>query len=110
MDAKARLVAVKKLNKGANNGIKVAVKAKVMENKYSKLCREKIVDHLRSMRVDVDSMFRAAPSVSSSRQVAASSVNVGNFVEVDADRTPGWNSEGEVAMVIGVTNNFSDVK
>ncbi len=111
MNDAARIVAVDKLNKGATNGIKVAVKAKVLDTKYSTLlCREKLVAHLTSLRVDVKTMFRVAPPTTASRHVCAASVSVGDFVEVDADRSPGWNSEGGIAMVIAVANNFSDVK
>jgi hypothetical protein len=111
MNATARILAVDKLNKGASNGIKEAVKAKVLDTKYSTLCRDKLVAHLKSLRVDVTAIFRAAPPISSVRHVsAASEVSVGDFFEVYADRTPGWKSEGGVAMVIAVANDFSDVK
>ncbi len=95
----ACIVAVDKLNKGATNGIKVAVKAKVLDTKYSTLCREKLVAHLTSLRVDVKNMFRVAPPTTASRHVCSASVSIGDFVEVDADRPSGWNSEGGIAMV-----------
>ncbi len=110
MNEAARIQAVDKLNKGATNGIKVAVKAKVLDTKYSTLCREKLVEHLTSLRVDVTAMFHVAPPTSASRHVSAACVCIGDFVQVDADRSPGWNSEGGIAMVIAVNNNFSDVK
>ncbi len=81
-----------------------------MDNKYSALCHARLKYHLQSFRVNVADMFRKAPPVSSSRIVAPAVVSVNDFVEVDADRTPGWNSEGGIAMVIAVTDNFSDVK
>jgi hypothetical protein len=37
-------------------------------------------------------------------------LSVGEWVEVDADRTPGWNSEGGIAVIINVHDNFADVK
>ena len=110
MNEAARIAAVDKLNKGATCGIKAAVKAKVLDTKYSTRCRDELVKHLKSLRVDVSTMFRAAPPICASRRGPAAAVSVGEFVEVDADRTPGWNSEGGVAMVIAVTNDFSDVK
>ncbi len=110
MNEAARLAAVDKLNKGATCGIKAAVKAKVLDTKYSTRCRDKLVEHVQSLRVDVSTMFRVAPPSFTLRNVAAASVSVGDFVEVDAERTPGWNSEGGVAMVTAVTNNFSEVK
>jgi hypothetical protein len=35
---------------------------------------------------------------------------VGEWVEVDADRTPGYNSEGGIAVVIAVADALVDVK
>jgi hypothetical protein len=37
-------------------------------------------------------------------------ISVGEWVEVDADRTPGYNSEGGIAVIIHVHDNFADVK
>jgi len=34
----------------------------------------------------------------------------GEWVEVDADRSPGFNSEGGIAVIISVHDNFADVK
>ncbi len=96
MDA-ARINAVEKLNKGATNGIKGVVKGKVLDNKYSTLCREKLAAHLKAIRVDVADVFRVATPVLSARHICAAKVSVGDFVEVDADRSPGWNSEGGIA-------------
>ena len=66
--------------------------------------------HLKSLRVDAATMFRVAAPTQSGKHLCATSVTVGDFVEVDADRSPGWNSEGGIAMVIAVVNHFSDVK
>ena len=62
------------------------------------------------MRVEDKDMFRKAAPVNSARMVGASAVSVGDWVEVDGDRSPGWNSEGGIAMVIATANSCADVK
>ena len=37
-------------------------------------------------------------------------LSVGEWVEVDADRTPGYNSEGGIAVIISVHDDLADVK
>ena len=37
-------------------------------------------------------------------------LSIGKWVEVDADRTPGWNSEGGIAVFINVNDGLADVK
>ncbi len=37
-------------------------------------------------------------------------ISVGEWVEVDADRTPGYNSEGGIAVIISVYDDLADVK
>jgi hypothetical protein len=64
-----RIVAVAKLNKGATDGIKGAVKAKVMSSKYSTICMDKLKEHLCTMRVAEQDMFRKAAPVSSGRTI-----------------------------------------
>jgi hypothetical protein len=110
MDEAAKKKAVEKLNLGATKGIKNVAKEKVLTTKYSSLCRDKLKDHLISTRVEVQNMFRLAPSPSTSRTIAAAAVSVGDWVQVDADRSIGWNSEGGIAMVTAVHRKFSDVK
>ncbi len=86
------------------------VKEKVLTTKYSSLCLDKLKEHLLATRVDAENMFREAPPRPTSRTIAAASVSVGDWVQVDADRSTGWNSEGGIAMVIAVHDSFSDVK
>jgi hypothetical protein len=110
MDDDEKRSALDKLNQGATKGIKSVVKEKVLATKYSTLCSEKLKAHLVLSRVDVGNMFRTAPPPSSARTVAAAVAHVGDWVHMDADRSIGWNSEGGIAMVIAVTDNFTDVK
>jgi hypothetical protein len=71
---------------------------------------QKLKEHLVSMRVVFDNdMFRKAAPISNSRMVGSSSISVGDFVEVDIDRSPGWNSEGGIAMVTASAYNLAEV-
>ena len=63
-----------------------------------------------ALRVDENDMFKKAAPVNSARMVGASAVSVGDWVQVDADRLPGWNSEGGIAMVTASLNNVAEVK
>ncbi len=74
------------------------------------VCKVKLKEHLVALRVDENDMFKKAAPVNSARMVAASAVSVGDWVEVDADRSPWWNSEGGIAMVTASLNNVSEVK
>ena len=105
-----RIVAVAKLNKGATNGIKGAVKAKVLSSKYSSICMEKLKEHLVAMRVEEKDMFRKSAPVHNGRTMNSAGVSIGDWVQVDADRTPGWNSEGGIAMVTASSQNKAEVK
>ncbi len=86
------------------------MKAKVIATKYANICVDKLKEHLVSQRVAENDMFRKAAPVNSSRHVGAAAVSVGDWVEVDGDRSPGWNSEGGIAMVIASSINHADVK
>ncbi len=103
-----RIVAVAKLNKGATDGIKGAVKAKVLVSKYSIICMQKLKDHLVANRVEDKDMFRKSAPVHSGRTMSSAGVSIGDWVQVDADRTPGWNSEGGIAMVTASSNSKAD--
>ncbi len=105
-----RIIAVAKLNKGANDGVKVAVKSKLLASKFSTLYIEKLKATLIAARVPVDDMFRKPEPVNRARTMHAAGVSVGDWVEVDADRSPGWNSEGGIAMVIASANSTAEVK
>ncbi len=86
------------------------MKAKVIASKYADICRDKLKENLLSQCVAEKDMFRKAAPVNSSHNVGASTVFVGDWVEVDGDRSPGWNSEGGIAMVIASSINHADVK
>jgi hypothetical protein len=110
MNEDERKTAVDVLNRGASKGIKTVVKDKILTTKYSTLCNERLKAHLLAERVPVEEMFRAAEPVTSARSASAAFVHVGDWVHVDADRSVGFNSEGGIAVVVAVNDNFSDVK
>jgi hypothetical protein len=98
-------------NKGAAKGLKGTVKSKVLKQQYKDMVASKIRDFLKSSVVSQAGMFR--PNVASERNVQllrTTFLSVEEWVEVDADRTQGWNSEGGLAAIVGVHNNFADVK
>jgi hypothetical protein len=55
-------------------------------------------------------MFHESPKTISITLCNPSFLSVGEWVEVDADRTPGYNSEGGIAVITGVHDNIADVK
>ena len=67
-------------------------------------------EHLSKTRTQPALMFRATPPSRASLLQSPTFLSVGEWVEVDADRTPGWNSEGGVGVVVAVQDSFADVK
>jgi hypothetical protein len=55
-------------------------------------------------------MFHAPPKKINMVTLDINFLSVGEWVEVDADRTPGFNSEGGIAVIIGVHDALADVK
>jgi hypothetical protein len=55
-------------------------------------------------------MFHSVPETTNVRLANPSFISVGEWAEVDADRSPGFNSEGGIAVVINVHDDFTDVK
>jgi hypothetical protein len=92
-------MAVDKLNKSAAKGIKGTVKEKLLTSKIAITCVEKLNSHLVAQRVSENDMFRKAALAKFVRLGDSAAVSVDDWVEVDGDRSPGWNSEGGIAMV-----------
>ncbi len=55
-------------------------------------------------------MFRATPPSRPLSLMSPMFISVGEWVKVDADQTPGWNSEGGVGVIIDVHDTLADVK
>jgi hypothetical protein len=95
---------VDRLNKGAVKGTKEAIKSKLITTKYTLLCADKMREYLIQMRQPVAAMFRATPPSRPLSLMSPTFLSVGGgWVEVDADRTPGWKSEGGVGVIICVS-------
>jgi hypothetical protein len=86
------------------------IKTKIMDESYTKIVAVKLQAHLSESRSSVVSMFHVAPSTRHSVMNDINFISVGEWVEVDADRTPGCNSEGGIAVIIHVQDNLTDVK
>jgi hypothetical protein len=62
-------------------------------------------------RTDQQSMFRAVTQKPRSVQrLQLKFLSIGEWVEVDADRTPGWNSEGGIGVIVNVTDGLADIR
>jgi hypothetical protein len=66
--------------------------------------------YLVDSRVSQASMFHSAPKTASMSMANLKFLSVGEWVEVDADRTLGYNSEGGIAVIISVHDDMADVK
>ena len=98
------------LNKGAAKGLKGVVKNSLLGNQYKKLIGDKMRDYLGENREQQASMFHAPLKFQPSGSDKITFLSVGEWVEVDADRTPGYNSEGGIGVVIAVCDDLADVK
>jgi hypothetical protein len=101
---------VLRLNKGAATGMKGAIKKNRINVLYKDLVSEKMRDHYIINRTDQHSMFRAAAQPREMHKLQLKFIFVGEWVEVDADRTPGWNSEGGIGVIVNVTDGLADIK
>jgi hypothetical protein len=100
------------LNKGAAKGMKGLIKNKLLVVHYKTLVADKLKEHLVQCRVMPSEMFHSAPKSVNLVTSNPYFISVGEWVEVDADRTPGFNSEGGilVAVIINVHDVLADVK
>lgn len=98
------------LNKGAAKGMKGIIKSKLLVQHYKKLVAERLREHIVSCRVVPTDMFHSAPKHVNLVTANINFLSVGEWVEVDADRTPGFNSEGGIAVIISVHDALADVK
>jgi hypothetical protein len=110
MDLAEQASEVKRLNKGAEEGLKGVIKKKLIDSNYSVLVRDRMRSHLSESRLPLASMFHASAKATTSVQANPNFISVGEWVEVDADRTPGFNSQGGIAVIIGVHDDLADVK
>ncbi len=101
---------VEALNKGAVRGLKVLVKHTLLDTQYKKLIEDKMRQHLTDSRTPQASMVHCVPKLGTAITSDPKFLSVGEWVEVDCDRTPGYNSEGGIAVIIAVHDDLADVK
>ena len=105
-----QLVEVRRLNKGVEKGMKSLMKTKLLDSNYTKMVAGKLEAHLSGSRAPQVAMFHAPPSQKNVVMHDINFISVGEWVEVDVDRTPGFNSEGGIAVIINVQDDLADVK
>jgi hypothetical protein len=110
MEVEAQKLEVVRLNKGAATGMKVAIRKQRIDVQFKSLVSEKLKAHLKANRTDQKNMFRTITQPRTLQKLQLKFLSVGEWVEVDADRTPGWNSEGGIAVIVAVNDGLADVK
>jgi hypothetical protein len=101
---------VLKLNKDSVKGMKGIIKSKLLGNNYNTVIADKLRAHISASRVTPAAMFHCSPKNLQLVTFNLKFLSVGEWVEVDADRTPGYNSEGGIAVIISVHDDLADVK
>lgn len=110
MNFEDQLEEVKRLNAGTKKGLKGVTKKKLLDVNYKAEVTAKMKVYLGESRMPLAKMFHAAPSTLNTVMLNPSFVSVGEWVEVDGDRSPGYNSEGGIAVVVAVSDALIDVK
>ena len=110
MNEEEKEAEVKRLNTVALKGQKDTVKTKLLNIKYKALIAERMCTHLTDSRLPLTSIYHMVKNSKSAVMNNPNFLSVGEWVEVDADRTPGFNSEGGIAVIISVQDNCADVK
>jgi hypothetical protein len=98
------------LNKGAIKGMKGIIKSKLLVTHYNTLVADKLRAHITECRVTPASMFHSSPKKIQLVTSNLKFLSVGEWVEVDADRTPGYNSKRGIAVIVSVHDDLADVK
>ncbi len=98
------------LNKGAVKGMKGIIKSKLLGTQFKTLVADKLRSHISESRVHPAAMFHATPKSINLVMFDVNFISVGEWFEVDADRTPGFNSEGGIAVIVSVHDTLADVK
>ncbi len=74
--------------------MKHIIKTKLLSLHYQKLVEEKLRQHLCNGRMSQESMFRCVSQLSDYVMANLKFLSAGEWVEVDGDRSQGYNSEG----------------
>ncbi len=110
MDAADKEKEVVNLNKNAAKGMKGVIKTKILAANFQVIVAKKLREHIETSRASPESMFHCAPKTINVVAANLNFISVEEWVEVDADRTPGYNSEGGIAVIIAVHDDLADVK
>jgi hypothetical protein len=101
---------IKRLNKVAFKEQKDIVKQKLLQVQYKSMIEDKMRVYLSESRPSLNDVFHYAPVLRASHVMNPSFLSVGEWVKVDGDITPGWNSEGGIGIIINVQDSLADVK
>ena len=110
MSSNEQLIEVERLNKGAVIGMKGAIRKQRIHSEYKDVVAERMKGYVIANRTPDSQMIRTVQSSAMIQRLQATRLSVGEWVEVDADRTPGWNSEDGIGVIINVEDGLSDVK
>jgi hypothetical protein len=110
MGPEEQIAEVDRLNTGLDKGMKGVIKTKLLSDNYQKIIAEKLKSHLSQCRSSLPAMFHAAATTRNAIVHDVNFISVGEWVEVDADRSVGYNSEGGIAVIIKVEDDLADVK
>ena len=105
-----QLSEVERLNKGAVIGMKGAIRKQRIHSEFKDVVAERMQEYVKANRTPDTKMFRTVQSSALTQRLQVGRLSVGEWVEVDADRTPGWNSEGGIGVIISVQDGLADVK
>ena len=110
MTSEQQTTEVVRLNKGAAIGMKAAIKNQRITSQFKEVVTDKMKEYVIQNRTQPTEMFRAITASRVLHHMKLSHISVGEWVEVAADITPGWNSEGGIGVIIKITDSLVDVK
>jgi hypothetical protein len=110
MTPETQAMEVVRLNKGAATGMKGAIRKQRIDVQFKTIVSDRMKEYLIENRTEPQKMFRAVTQPRILQKLQLRFLSIGEWVEVDADRTPGWNSEGGIAVIINVNDGLADVK
>ncbi len=110
MTSEQQTTEVVRLNKGAAIGMKAAIKNQRITSQFKDVVTDKMKEYVIHNRTQPTEMFRAFTASRVLHHMKLSHISVGEWVDVAADITPGWNSEGGIGVIIKITDSLVDVK
>jgi hypothetical protein len=110
MNIDAQKLEVVRLNKGAATGMKGAIRKQRIDVQFKSLVSDKMKAHLIANRTEQKNVIRNITQPRILQKLQLIFLSVGEWVEVDGDRIPGWNSKGGIAVIISVNDGLADVK